>query len=348
MATANPIWSSPTVVAIPLVCFWATATAPSRPTADLRHRTPNFSRGGRSEWRTAYLTWPWPNFPSASVTCFWATVTAPSRLRGIHHRNRSALRRGGRSQWRRQARHRRGQRQHDECLSSTPATATSPGPLHHRHRRPLRAVDQPRQPGGQETNASTVNFTVTFSEAVTGVVPGDFQVALTGTATETVSQVTPVSGAVYTVTVNGISGDGTLQLNLVDNSSIRDLAGNPLTRPNSPAAFQQAPVATVGQQPNPVALRWRRQWRRQARPGRRQCGSNTRERAAGQRQRHLPGASTLTPPVRMPRSVAVGGRQRRRQARPGRRQCDVGNTVSVLLGNGNGTFQAPDTFATGA
>ena len=77
-------------------------------------------------------------------------------------------------------------------------------------------------PAGPVTNASSVNYTVTFSEAVTGVAAGDFQLALAGTAAGTMSQVTPVSGAVYTVTVSGISGNGTLGLNLVDNGSIHD------------------------------------------------------------------------------------------------------------------------------
>ena len=72
------------------------------------------------------------------------------------------------------------------------------------------------------TNASTVSFTVTFSEAVTGVVANDFQLALGGTAAGTLSQVTQVSASVYTVMVSGITGSGTLGLNLVDNDSIHD------------------------------------------------------------------------------------------------------------------------------
>ena len=92
-------------------------------------------------------------------------------------------------------------------------------------------------PAGPVTNASSVSYTVTFSEAVTGVDATDFQLALGGTATGTVSQVTPVSGSVYTVTVSGVTGNGTLGLNLVDNGSIHDLAGDPLTQQNAPAAF---------------------------------------------------------------------------------------------------------------
>ena len=48
----------------------------------------------------------------------------------------------------------------------------------------------------------------------------------------TLTQVTPVSGSVYTVTVSGITGNGTLGLNLVDNGTIHDLAGNPLYEQN--------------------------------------------------------------------------------------------------------------------
>ena len=56
-------------------------------------------------------------------------------------------------------------------------------------------------------------------------------------ANETLVQVTPSGGAsVYNVAVSGITGNGTLGLNLVDDGSIRDLQGNPLQQ-NTPAAF---------------------------------------------------------------------------------------------------------------
>ena len=106
-------------------------------------------------------------------------------------------------------------------------------------------------PAAADTNASSVTYTVTFNEVVTGVAASDFQLALGGTATGTVSQVTPVSGAVYAVTVSGISGNGTLGLNLVDNGGIHDLAGHLLNQQSPVAAFQAEQNLAAGEVPNP-------------------------------------------------------------------------------------------------
>jgi hypothetical protein len=78
-------------------------------------------------------------------------------------------------------------------------------------------------PSDANTSSESVAFLVTFSEAVTGVDATDFQVVTAGgaTASPTVA-VSQVSGAVYRVGVFGISGNGTVGLNLVDNGSIRD------------------------------------------------------------------------------------------------------------------------------
>ena len=78
------------------------------------------------------------------------------------------------------------------------------------------------------TNAPTINFEVTFSEDVTGVATTDFVVTTAGTATGSVSMLSPVSASAYTVTVDGVSGDGTVRLDLVDFDTIADLFGNPL------------------------------------------------------------------------------------------------------------------------
>jgi formylglycine-generating enzyme required for sulfatase activity len=77
-------------------------------------------------------------------------------------------------------------------------------------------------------SATTVPYTVTFSEPVTGVDPTDFSLALTGSLATTTSLTVSGSGAVFTVTVDGLTGDGTIGLNLTDDGSIQDQAGNQL------------------------------------------------------------------------------------------------------------------------
>ncbi|GAB5526714.1 MAG: hypothetical protein Roseis2KO_45860 [Roseivirga sp.] len=78
------------------------------------------------------------------------------------------------------------------------------------------------------TGVSEANFQVTFSEAVTGVDLTDLEVVLTGSATGTLSSITPVSSIIYNVNVNGIGGEGTIGLNVKDDDSIIDAATNPL------------------------------------------------------------------------------------------------------------------------
>jgi hypothetical protein len=76
------------------------------------------------------------------------------------------------------------------------------------------------------TDAATVKFTVKFSESVSGVAAGDFQVSVAGKIQgASVSQVAG-SGSTYTVTVNTGSGNGTLGLTVPIGASIQDLAGN--------------------------------------------------------------------------------------------------------------------------
>ena len=78
------------------------------------------------------------------------------------------------------------------------------------------------------TNADSVHFNVTFSEAVSGVDTSDF--ALTTTGNISGATVTEVSGIgnTYIVTVNTGTGDGALRLDLIDNDSIMNAAANPL------------------------------------------------------------------------------------------------------------------------
>jgi len=73
------------------------------------------------------------------------------------------------------------------------------------------------------SNATTVDFTVTFSEEVNGVDANDFTVLPGVGITE--ASVASVAGGpkIYTVTLNTGTGDGTLGLELVDDDSIIDL-----------------------------------------------------------------------------------------------------------------------------
>jgi len=78
------------------------------------------------------------------------------------------------------------------------------------------------------TNASSVKFTVKFSETVSGVDTGDFTLSTSGSLTG--ASVTEVSGAgaEYTVSVDTGSQDGGISLKVQDDDSIVDSAGNPL------------------------------------------------------------------------------------------------------------------------
>ncbi|MGB0838782.1 MAG: hypothetical protein ACPGXL_01515, partial [Chitinophagales bacterium] len=73
------------------------------------------------------------------------------------------------------------------------------------------------------TSAASIDFTVTFNVAVTGVNAADFALTVTGTATGTIATVTPVSTTVYTVTVTNTTpsgGLGTFRLDIIDDNSI--------------------------------------------------------------------------------------------------------------------------------
>jgi len=61
---------------------------------------------------------------------------------------------------------------------------------------------------------TSLDYTVTFSQSVTGVDLTDFELNADGTASGVISAVVPVSGDTYTVTVSKISGDGEIGVNL--------------------------------------------------------------------------------------------------------------------------------------
>ncbi|MCV9386552.1 T9SS type A sorting domain-containing protein [Reichenbachiella ulvae] len=78
----------------------------------------------------------------------------------------------------------------------------------------------------ERTNATSVNFTVTFNKDVTNVSAdgSDFEIA--GSATTGAISVTPNSAQEYIVNITGVGGDGLLDLNFAAGQDIDDLGGN--------------------------------------------------------------------------------------------------------------------------
>lgn len=105
------------------------------------------------------------------------------------------------------------------------------------------------------TGAGSVTWTVTFSESVTGVDKTDFAPALSGTTVANPLVVTPVAasnGASYTVTASGITGTGTIGLNLLDDDgTIKDSDNNRLQ--TAPVSFGQPQTTGAGVYPIAIA-----------------------------------------------------------------------------------------------
>ncbi|NWL78815.1 hypothetical protein DM872_18380 [Pseudomonas taiwanensis] len=80
------------------------------------------------------------------------------------------------------------------------------------------------------TNAGSVRYTVSFSEAVSGVDLSDFDLVTGGTAAGSLTGLVQLDAQTYQVTVSGVSGTGTLGLNLKGSGTgIVDQAGNDLS-----------------------------------------------------------------------------------------------------------------------
>jgi len=93
-------------------------------------------------------------------------------------------------------------------------------------KRPPRVVGITREQANPLGGVSA-DFIVEFSESVTGVDASDFQAQVSGGLDfNTTVQVTALSQRRYRVRVTGLSGMGTLTLNLVDNDSVVDRSSN--------------------------------------------------------------------------------------------------------------------------
>lgn len=80
--------------------------------------------------------------------------------------------------------------------------------------------------GSPASTDTSVAFTVTFDEAVAGVSTDDFTLVGTGSASGTIASVSTSSGNSFNVNVAGISGNGTIKVNLNGSTNIVDDAGN--------------------------------------------------------------------------------------------------------------------------
>ncbi|MEE2565050.1 Ig-like domain-containing protein [Hyphobacterium marinum] len=122
-------------------------------------------------------------------------------------------------------------------------------------------------PSEATTNADSLTFTVTFSEDVTNVDAGDFDIYTLDYApantTATITNVTPVSASVYRVTVSGGNLDSlsntTITLNGRTDGNIRDAANNvmtvrsPQTTPEGYTMDNAAPAALAFARQSPSA-----------------------------------------------------------------------------------------------
>jgi autotransporter-associated beta strand protein len=77
------------------------------------------------------------------------------------------------------------------------------------------------------TGVTSVVFRVTFRDTVTGVTSNAFAATTTGTAAGTIAGVSAGSGTIFDVTVNSLSGSGTLRLDLKPSNGIIDSGGHP-------------------------------------------------------------------------------------------------------------------------
>ncbi|MEB6587968.1 DUF4347 domain-containing protein [Pseudomonas asiatica] len=76
------------------------------------------------------------------------------------------------------------------------------------------------------SNSGSVSYTVTFSENVGNVDASDFNLIFGGSVVGAIESVTAVDGHTYTVRVSGLSGTGTVRLDLKPGTDIADAAGN--------------------------------------------------------------------------------------------------------------------------
>ena len=197
------------------------------------------------------------------------------------------------------------------------------------------------------TNAAIVHYTVTFSEAVGGVDASQFSlITSAGVSGATITGVTEVpgsGGAQYTVTVDTGSGDGSVALQF-DGNDLADAAGNRLVGNPLSVLSPASDIAVTGSHGGVTAADVDNDGLQDIIVA--TSGGLTAVLLGN-------GDGTLAPPVFYnsgPNSafVAAGDLDGDQDVDLVVTNYGFGvNTISVLRGNGDGTFQAPVTYDAG-
>ncbi|MBO2614116.1 tandem-95 repeat protein [Shewanella algae] len=94
--------------------------------------------------------------------------------------------------------------------------------------------------GSPADTATSISYTVSFNELANNISTDDFNLTNTGSAAGNIASVSASSGTSVTVTINNISGNGSLRLDLKAATNISDSQAN-----SGPAAYTSGDVHTV-------------------------------------------------------------------------------------------------------
>ncbi len=134
-------------------------------------------------------------------------------------------------------------------VGGAPVTATTDNSFVYFDRTAPAVITSNRSlPVATTTKAPLLIYRVAFSEPVTNVSAAAFQISPTGTASGTIMAVTNVSANQYDVTISGVSGNGSIRLDIKNSGSgIIDSTGNALT-----GGFTTGQLFTIDQSSKPT------------------------------------------------------------------------------------------------
>ena len=120
-----------------------------------------------------------------------------------------------------------------DVTGATVADGQGQGTIQNDDAGPPPTVTSVTRNGATPTSASSVAWTVTFSEAVTGVDLTDFALTTTGIAGASLRGVTRETASAYVVTAATGSGNGSIRLDVVDDDTVVDGDSIPLGGPGA-------------------------------------------------------------------------------------------------------------------